>query len=112
MSDQDKMSRLNIACRQKDKGAWVQAAKAQGKTLEQWVNDTLVEAVKRSDLAAPSWMQGFSQRTQDALMLAQIYKSSELVERIEEDTLYNIQNFGPRCVDEVMEWHRGDHRQS
>ncbi|WP_010323635.1 hypothetical protein [Marinobacterium stanieri] len=105
MKNQDKMSRLNIECRQKDKGAWVQAARASDKGLEEWVNDILNEAVKRADLSAPAWMTGFSKRTSDALMLAQIYKSSELLGRIEEDALLNIQGLAPGSVQEIMEWY-------
>ena len=104
MTEKD-TSRLNIECRKKDKATWFQAARKEGKKLEQWVNDILNEAARRADLPPPKWMHGFSRRTSDALMMAKIYKPSELVERIEEDTLYNIENFGPRCVEEVLRWH-------
>lgn len=105
MSDQDKMSRLNVACRQKDKGLWVNAAKSSGKNLEQWINDTLNASAKRADVSPPSWMRCFSKPTTSALMAAQIYKSSELVERVEEDSLFNIDGFDSNCVDEVKSWH-------
>lgn len=103
MTERDRQ--VFVKCAGIDKGDWIKAASAKRMKLEDWINETLNEAARRADIPPPAWMT-FSKRTTAALIGARIHKESELIARIEEDSLFNIEGIASDAVKEVEAWYR------
>jgi len=106
MSDVKK-SKVFFECDPADKSAWVKAAKSNPKgssKLDAWIIKTLNDAVSRIDLPQPEWMT-FSPALNHVLIKAKIFKKQELIERIKEDSIFNIEGMDRNNIAELNAWY-------
>lgn len=105
----DKKSKLFVECSTVDKSAWVRAARESNRNLETWVNDVLNQASGSIVSSNPGdgWQSRFGSKTKRVLEAAGIVSEKDLIERIQEDSLFNIVGMTAAIDKELQDWHYG-----
>lgn len=106
-------STLRLSVPRSSKARWVASAQLSGKSLTEWVTQTLDAAADAADLPPPRWMQkaGFSARLARCLIREGLISAVDVRAawdvRSESDWV-QIPNFGRSCYRELERWIHDD----